>query len=113
MMIGKGGGLLRRSIVDRMVAGPERPVFEGAPDLVAPSRQDPRQAEVHPGGLLDTFFALPDLSLTERAKLQEIERAETYRLKPEAELVRKKFIEDQAEIVALSAPAAQQRRLNT
>ena len=100
MMIGRGGDLLRRSIIDRMVAGPERPVFEGAPKLVAPLCQDPRPAEVFPGGLLDTRAALPDLTLIERAKVKGIEQAEIARLKPEAERVRAKFIEHQAERIA-------------
>ena len=40
MMVGAGGQLLERSIVDRMVGAPERLVFEGAPVLEEPLRQD-------------------------------------------------------------------------
>jgi hypothetical protein len=40
MMVGAGGQLLERSIVDRMVGGPERLVFEGPPVLVPPLAQD-------------------------------------------------------------------------
>ena len=36
MMVGAGGQLLERSIVDRMVGAPERLVFEGAPVLDPP-----------------------------------------------------------------------------
>ena len=39
-MVGAGGQLLDRSIVDRMVGAPERLVFEGAPVLVPPLAQD-------------------------------------------------------------------------
>jgi hypothetical protein len=100
MMIGRGGDLLRRSLVDRMVAGPERPVFEGAPVLEPPLCQEPRPAQVFPGDLLDTRSALPELTISERVKLEEIERAEIARLKPEAEKVRAKFIEQQAVAIA-------------
>src|SRR4029077_8792186 len=40
MMVGAGGQLLERSIVDRMVGGAERLVFEGGPILKAPLQQD-------------------------------------------------------------------------
>ena len=39
---GPGGRMLERSIVDRSVGLPERLVFEGAPVLVAPLKQDKR-----------------------------------------------------------------------
>ena len=35
-MVSASGALLERSIVDRMVGGPERLVFEGGPILVQP-----------------------------------------------------------------------------
>jgi hypothetical protein len=100
MMLGKSGSFLSRAIVDRTVGGSERLVFEGPPLLDPPLRQDPRPAQVFPGGLLDTRSALPELTITERTKLKEIERAEIARLKPEAEKVRAKFIEHQAERIA-------------
>ena len=40
MMVSSSGALLERSIVDRMVGGPERLVFEGGPVLVPPLQQD-------------------------------------------------------------------------
>jgi hypothetical protein len=40
MMVGRGGQLLERSIVDRMVGAPERLVFEGGPILEPPLGQD-------------------------------------------------------------------------
>ena len=55
-MVGAGGQLLERSIVDRMVYAPERLVFEGAPVLDPPLLQDlaSRQATVTDGAPLDT-----------------------------------------------------------
>ena len=40
MMVSKSGSLLDRSIIDRMVYGPERLVFEGPPILEDPLKQD-------------------------------------------------------------------------
>ena len=40
MMVSTSGALLERSIVDRMVGGPERLVFESGPVLVPPLQQD-------------------------------------------------------------------------
>ena len=39
MMVSSSGALLERSIVDRMVVAPSRPVFEGPPVLEPPLRQ--------------------------------------------------------------------------
>jgi hypothetical protein len=63
LMVGVGGQLLERSIVDRMVYAPERLVFEGAPVLEPPLLQDlaSRQAEVTDGAPLDTRKACPPL----------------------------------------------------
>jgi hypothetical protein len=69
--LGKSGQLLDRSIVDRMVHGPERLVFEGAPVLGEGLHQDKtaRMAVAHDGAVLDTREACPSLSVAERAKL--------------------------------------------
>jgi len=40
LAVGRGGQLLERSIVDRMVRAPERLVFEGAPMVIPPLAQD-------------------------------------------------------------------------
>ena len=40
MMVGAGGQLLERSIVDRVVGAPERLIFEGPPLVVPPLEQD-------------------------------------------------------------------------
>jgi hypothetical protein len=97
-MVGASGQLLERSIVDRMVGAPERLVFEGPPELVPPLEQDQsaRQPLVFDGPPLDTRSFL-DLTLVERAALAELRRAETARLKREADQARSSFIAYQAE----------------
>ena len=60
-IVGAGGQLLERSIVDRMVYAAERLVFEGPPVLIAPLLQDQasRQPRVHEGPAIDTRHFLP------------------------------------------------------
>jgi hypothetical protein len=59
MVVGAGGQLLERSIVDRMVGAPERLVFEGPPVLVHPLAQsvEARRPEVSEGEWLETKAA--------------------------------------------------------
>ena len=99
MMLGAGGQLLERSIVDRVVGSPERLVFEGAPVLEPPLAQDQssRQPVVTDGEILDTVAACPPLSILELAKLRELRARETERLAPETAKARKAFIAQQAE----------------
>ena len=54
MMIGEGGQLLERSIVDRTVGAPERLVFEGPPIVEPPLRQDARKPTVIDGDVLNS-----------------------------------------------------------
>ena len=65
MMVSTSGALLERSIVDRMVGGPERLVFEGGPVLVPPLQQDKesRRPLAVDGVALDTVAACPPLSI--------------------------------------------------
>jgi hypothetical protein len=67
LMIGAGGQLLERSIVDRMVGAPERLVFEGAPVLEPPLAQDQqsRRPIVTEGDVLDTVASCPPLSIVD------------------------------------------------
>ena len=62
-MVSASGALLERSIVDRMVGGPERLVFEGGPVLVPPLQQDKesRRPVAVDGEVLDTVAACPPL----------------------------------------------------
>jgi hypothetical protein len=77
-MVGIGGQLLERSIVDRMVYAPERLVFEGAPVLDPPLVQDAasRKPIVTDGAALDTSAACPPLRIVEQDKLRELKAKE-------------------------------------
>jgi hypothetical protein len=94
MMVGAAGQLLERSVIDRMVGGPERLVFEGGPVLEPPLQQDreSRRPVAVRGDALDTLAACPPLSIGETAKLDELRARARQRLKPEAARVRAAFI---------------------
>jgi hypothetical protein len=102
LMVGAGGQLLDRSIIDRMVGAPERLVFEGPPVLDPPLAQDEakRRPEVRDGAALDTVAACAPLSIVELATLKELRAKEEHRLAPEAMKARKAFITDQAKRLA-------------
>jgi hypothetical protein len=98
MMVGAGGQLLDRSIVDRCVGSPERLVFEGGPILVPPLQQDrkSRRPVATGGEVLDTVAACPPLTIVENAKLSELKAKEAHRLSSDAARVRAAFIAQQA-----------------
>lgn len=102
LMIGAGGQLLERSIVDRMVAAPERLVFEGAPVLEPPLAQDQqsRRPIVTEGDVLDTVASCPPLSIVEHTKLRELRAKEAARLAPEVAKSRAAFITRQCQRLA-------------
>ncbi|HME90604.1 MAG TPA: hypothetical protein VKE49_04220, partial [Myxococcaceae bacterium] len=85
MVVSTSGALLERSIIDRMVGGPERLVFEGTPMLVPPLRQDKesRRPIAVDGAMLDTLAACGPLSIVEQARLDELKAKERERLAPE------------------------------
>ena len=97
-MVSRSGALLERSIVDRMVGGPERLVFEGGPVLVPPLQQDKasRRPIAVAGVVLDTLAACPPLTIVEQARLDELKARERERLAPERAKARAAFIERQA-----------------
>jgi hypothetical protein len=97
MMVSTSGALLERSIVDRMVGGPERLVFEGGPVLAPPLVQDKesRRPIAADGVALDTAAVCPQLTIVERARLDELKAKERERLAPEAAKAREAFIEAQ------------------
>jgi hypothetical protein len=99
MMVGAGGQLLNRSIVDRMVGAPERLVFEGAPVLEPPLLQDlaSRTPSVVEGVALDAIIACPPLTIVEQAKLLELRAKEAHRLAPDAAKARGAFIAQQSQ----------------
>jgi hypothetical protein len=98
MFASSSGALLERSIVDRMVGGPERLVFEGGPVLVPPLQQDKesRRPIAVDGVALDTVAVCPSLSIVERARLDELKAREHARLAPEIAKARAAFVEAQA-----------------
>lgn len=102
LMVGAGGQLLERSIVDRMVYAPERLVFEGAPVLMPPLAQhaDGRLPIVSEGAALDTAEACPGLSIVEKSTFKTLRARETERLDPEAGKVRAAFIRHHAAVIA-------------
>jgi hypothetical protein len=98
LMVGAGGQLLERSIVDRMVGAPERLVFEGAPILDPPLEQDRASRRPIPvdGEALDTVAACPPLTIVETSKLRQLKAKEAHRLGPESVKVRTVFVAAQA-----------------
>jgi hypothetical protein len=90
-VVGAGGQLLDRSVIDAGVFGPERLVFEGAPILVPPVAQDKqeRQPRAQAGDIIDTTVGIPPLSDDERAKVTQLKASARERLKPEAAIARK------------------------
>ena len=75
MMVGVGGQLLERSIVDRMVGAAERLVFEGPPVVEPPLRQDAagRKPQVVDGDVLELDTGLPSLNSSREAGLRQAE----------------------------------------
>jgi hypothetical protein len=113
MMVSKSGALLERSLVDRLVGGAERLVFEGPPILVKPIQQDQdrRRSVAIEGGVLDTVMACPPLTIREKTKLDDLKAKDAQRLEPQVAKVRAAYVEDKArELVArkpdMTMPAA-------
>jgi len=102
LMIGAGGQLLERSLVDQSVYAPERLVFEGAPVLVAPFVQDRAQRApvVTPGVAIDTRAACPNLTQAEQARLRDLRAAEAHRIAPQSAKARAAFVTTQAARIA-------------
>ena len=94
LMVGASGDLLERSIVDRMVGQPGRPVFEGGPVLDPPLVQDKakRRPVAVEGAVLDTVAACRPLSIVERSRFKDLKGREIARLAPEEAKARERFI---------------------
>jgi hypothetical protein len=101
-MVGAGGQLLDRSIVDRMVGAPERLVFEAAPILAPPLEQNAqsRRPVACDGDVLDTLAACPPLAAGEKAWLAEARSKAAYRLEGDRARAREEFIGRQTDILA-------------
>jgi hypothetical protein len=102
LLVGAGGQLLERSIVDRMVGAPEHLVFEGGPILDPPLAQDKdsRRPIAIEGDALDTVAACPPLTIAETAQLRELKAKWAHRLAGESTKVRTAFIAKQAKRLA-------------
>jgi hypothetical protein len=109
MMVSTSGSLLERSIVDRMVGGPERLVFEGGPVLVPPLQQDKesRRPIAVDGLTLDTVAVCLQLTRVEQARLDELKATERERLAPEMAKARESFVEAQAKRLVESTGMAE------
>jgi hypothetical protein len=94
LIVGVGGQLLERSLIDRMVYAPERLVFEAAPILDHPLKQDSlgRSPQVCKGAQADTRAICPELSLGEQARLKGLKATERVRLATQADAARQAFI---------------------
>jgi hypothetical protein len=84
LMVGAAGQILQRSIVDRLVWGPERLVFEGPPELDPPLAHDAdvRRPIVTDGELIDTLKAAPPLTVAEQYGFQKLIAEATQKLEP-------------------------------
>jgi len=113
-MVGAGGQLLERSLIDRTVFSAERLVFEAPPILEPPLHQDvgKRAPVITPGQPAATRTICPELSTVEQARLRDLKAAERTRLLGPAAEARAKFVTEQAERIASRAgcPLAAARR---
>lgn len=98
MMVGAGGQFLDRSIVDRMVYAGERLVFESAPILAPPLKQDAALRAPHAldGVPVDTAAACRPLTIVEQASLGSLKAADRHRLGASAAASRIAFVNEQA-----------------
>jgi predicted P-loop ATPase len=95
--IGKAGQFLERSIVDRGVGQGERLVFEAAPNVVPPLRQDAasRRPVFYRGGRIDTR-ACPPLTAIEEREANALKAESRRRLEPERKQVREAYLDAEA-----------------
>jgi hypothetical protein len=102
LMIGTGGQVLERSIVDRMVGGAGRLVFEGPPILLPPLAQDTeaRKPVAFDGDALDTFAVCPPLTIVEQAAYRKALARARDALAPDIAAARASFVAEQAERLA-------------
>ena len=102
-MLGAGGQLLERSIVDKMVGAPERLVFEGTPILVEPVGQDQelRRPQAFQGDALDTLAACSPLTIVEKSNLQQMLARSAAAIAPDSAKAKEKFVAERAVELAL------------
>jgi hypothetical protein len=97
-IVGAGGQLLERSIVDRMVYAAERLVFEGPPVLIAPLLQDQasRQPRVDEGPAIDTRTTCLPLRIVETESLKSLKARSAQALAPERATAREGYVAEQS-----------------
>jgi hypothetical protein len=97
-MVGAGGQLLERSIIDRVCGTLERLAFEGRPVLVPPISQDfvARRTIATEGEAIDTIALCPPLNVAELAQLSEFRAREAHRLAGDIAMSRERFVAIQA-----------------
>jgi hypothetical protein len=115
LMVGAGGQLLERSIVDRVVGSPERLVFEGPPILVPPVAQDAlaRRPVAVDGDMLDTISACPPLSILEQAAYRDARAKLASVLASEVAKARSSFVAEQVERIVKSQGITRARAART
>jgi hypothetical protein len=98
-MVGAGGQLLDRSIIDSSVGLAERLVFEAAPVVDAPLAQDQasRVPAAFDGEILDTLATCPPPTIVELAALKQLRGKAAHSLAGESAKAREAFIREQAE----------------
>jgi hypothetical protein len=101
-IVGKGGQLLERSLVDKMVYAAERLVFEGPPTLEAPLQQDieARRPLSYDGDPANTTAICPDLTAVERSDLDRMQKEARFRLKPAMEKAKAAYVAEQTKEIA-------------
>jgi hypothetical protein len=100
--LGAAGQKLERSIIDRMVAAPERLVFEAPPILEKPLKQDQesRRPIVREGEILDTLAVCPVLTPKEQKAVAKLKAEAWEQIEPEAQGVRAAYVEKNAQELA-------------
>ena len=108
IMVAKRGACLPRSIVDITVGSPERLVFEGSPEVVAPLVQDEakRTPIAHDGELIDTRAACPPLTEAERRRFEELVSAAKAEAKPAVKASKEAASEELAEKLSITIEKA-------
>jgi len=89
IMVSSAGTKLIRQPVDVSVGSPERLVFEGAPDVAPPLRQDARLATFNPGETLDTAAVMRDIAGADLARVKQIQSDAMKLAEPEAASTRR------------------------
>jgi hypothetical protein len=115
MMVGAGGQMLERSIVDRMVGSAERLVFKGGPILVEPLAQSAqaRQPSVIDGDWLDSKTACPPLTVLEKVELAELHAKAKQQIAGESAKAREEFIDRQADELAKRSGVSRRAAIET